>query len=242
MMASDCYRNPQPPIPMNSTQPKPVNKCVRVHAGDVFLLGDLQIPAESHALIIFAYGGGRSRNNPRNLHIARVIREKGLATLLCDLMTEDEEIEDESTEKYRHDAAFLAKRLKAVTQWALGETDTKGLPIGYFGGGAGGAAALIAAADPHSKVWAAVSRGGRMDLARKSLPRVKCPTLLILGEQDTVGIELNREALPHLKCRKELQVVPGASHLFGEPGKLEILSRLSAEWFSRHLADGGGGV
>ena len=227
---------------MNSTQPKPVDKCVRVHADRVFLLGDLQIPAESHALIIFAYGSGRSRNNPRNLHIARVIREKGLATLLCDLMTEEEEIEDEATEKYRHDAAFLAKRLIAVTKWAMSETDTKGLRIGYFGGGAGGAAALIAAATLQHKIEAVVSRGGRMDLASKSLPRVKCPTLLIVGEDDTVGTELNREALPRLTCRKELKVVPGASHLFGEPGKLEAMSRLSAEWFSRHLADGGGGI
>lgn len=223
--------------PMNTKSTGEISKCVRISADDVFLLGDLQLPEESSAVVVFAHDCGRSQNNPRNRHVARMIREKGLGTLVCDLLTEDEEAEDEVNEKYRHNADFLAKRLGAVTKWVIAAPDTHSLRIGYFGTCAGGAAVLIAAAKLRDKVGAVVSRGGRMDLATRSVPRVTCPTLLIVGEHDTVGIELNREALPNLDCEKELQVVPGASHLFGEPGKLEIMAHLSADWFSRHLGD-----
>jgi dienelactone hydrolase len=212
-----------------------ISKCVRISADDVFLLGDLQLPEESSAVIVFAHDCGRSQNNPRNRHVARLIREKGLGTLMCDLLTEDEEAEDEVNETYRHNADFLAKRLSAVTQWVIDAPDTQNLRIGYFGICAGGAAVLIAAAELADKVGAVVSRGGRLDLATQSVPHVTCPTLLIVGEHDTVGIELNREALPNLDCKKELHVVAGASHLFGEPGKLETMAQLSAEWFNRHL-------
>ncbi len=214
---------------------KGINKCIRIPAGDVFLLGDLQIPEEAIGLVLFAHGSARSRNNPRNRHTARSLRSCGVGTLMCDLLTEEEEIEDEATEKYRHDANLLAKRLMEVTRWVAAEPDIKDFPMGYFGACAGGAAALIAAAKAKSKVAAVVARGGRMDLAVKVLPRVKCPTLLIVGGNDTVGLELNREALPRLTCPKQMVEVKGASHLFGEPGKLEEMAELSAGWFHKHL-------
>lgn len=224
---------------MNTTNhPGPVkgiNKCVRIPAGDVFLLGDLQIPEEATALVLFAYGSGRSRNNPRNRHVARTLRTCGLGTLMCDLLTESEEVEDEATEKFRHDAELLAKRLVEVTRWAQAEPGIMDMPLGYFGACAGGAAAMIAAARMKSKVGAVVSRGGRMDLAVKFLPRVKCPTLLIVGGNDTVGLELNREALQRLPCPKRMVEVVGASHLFGEPGKLEEMAKESAAWFRKYL-------
>lgn len=222
-------------IMKTQTPIKGINKCVRIPVGGLFLLGDLQIPEESVALVIFAYGSGRSRNSPRNRHAARVLRMHGIGTLICELLSEEEEIDDEATEKFRHDAELLAKRLLEVTRWVASQSETKHLPLGYFGACAGGAAAVIAAARKNAKVGALVSRGGRMDLAVKSLPRVKCPTLFIVGEKDTVGMELNREALARLQCTKQLVEVPGASHLFGEPGKLEEMAELSAEWFREHL-------
>ena len=214
---------------------KGINKCVRIPVGGLFLLGDLQIPEESVALVIFAYGSGRSRNNPRNRHTAQVFRVHGVGTLLCELLSEEEEIEDEATEKFRHDAELLAERLVDVTRWVARQSETKHLPMGCFGACAGGAAAVIAAAHRTSRIGAVVSRGGRMDLAVKYLPRVKCPTLLIVGEKDIVGMELNREAMARMVCTKQLVEVPGASHLFGEPGKLEEMAELSAEWFREHL-------
>lgn len=223
---------------MNSTHYEPIraiNKCVWIHAEGVNLLGDLQIPAESTAIVIFAYGGGRCRNNPRSLHTARVIRENGIGTLLCDLLTEEEEADDQATEHFRHDAELLAKRLIAVTKWAASEPDTKDLRIAYYGACAGGAAAMIAAAGMRGSVSAVVSRSGRMDLATPYLSHVTCPTLLIVGENDTVGIELNREALPLLSGQKQMEVIPGASNLFGEPGKLEEMAHLSGDWFRSQL-------
>ncbi len=226
---------------MNTTKTpcavKGINKCVRVPAGDVFLLGDLQVPGESTALVLFAYCSGRSRNNPRHRHVAQVIRNKGISTLMCELMTEEEEIDDEVTEKYRHDAEFLAKRLVQVTHWAMEQPETKSMRMGYFGACSGGAAAVIAAARMKGKVGAVVSRGGRMDLAVKALPRVQCPTLLIVGALDTVGMELNREALAQLTCTKQLEEIAGASHLFGEPGKVGEMADLSVSWFHKHLCE-----
>lgn len=228
---------------MNATHQQTVaqiSKYVRIPAAEAALLADLQVPENAHGLVVFAYDFGRCRNHPRTRHVARVMREMGLGTLLCDLLTEEEETEDEVSGKYRHDAEFLAKRLLAVTQWALACPDTKGLPIGYFGASTAGGAVLIAAAKMHGKVAAVISRGGRLDLAVKAAPHVKCPVLLIVGTDDTVGVELAREALPRLAGEKELLLVPGASHLFGEPGKLEIMAELSADWFRRHLGDAGG--
>jgi len=216
---------------------KEINKCVRIPVGGLNLLGDLHIPEESTALVIFAYGSGRSRNNPRNRHTAQVMRMHGLGTMMCELLSEDEEIEDEATEKFRNDAVLLAKRLVDVTHWVSRQPETKHLSVGYFGVCAGGAAAVIAAARKNSKVEAVVSRGGRMDLAVKSLPHVKCPTLLIVGEKDTVGKELNREAMARLANTKQLVEIEGATHLFGEPGKLDKMAELSAEWFREHLGN-----
>lgn len=217
------------------TAPWEIHKCVRVPAGGVFLLGEMHIPEECSSLVIFAFGGGRSRNNPRARHTAQVMRLHGIGTLLCELLTEEEEIEDEATEKYRHDADLLAGRLLELTQWASNEPDTRNLKLGYFGACAGGAAALIAAVRMKGQIRAVVSRGGRMDLATHWLPRVQCPTLLIVGEDDPLGLELNRAALGKLCCKKQLVQVPGASYLFGEPGKLEEMAHLSAGWFHEHL-------
>lgn len=212
-----------------------ISKCVRIPAENVNLLGDLQVPEQATSLVILAFDYGRCANHPRPRHIARVMRDHGLGTLLCDMLTEDEEAEDEVTEKYRHDAEFLSRRLFEVTKWATSNPDTRCLRLGYFGASAGGAAALIAAAKMHHKVSAVVTRGCRTDLAKKSLPHVLCPTLLIVGEDDPVDVELNREGLALLGGKKELKVIPGASHLFGEPGKLELMSQMSAEWLRRHI-------
>jgi putative phosphoribosyl transferase len=211
-----------------------ISRCVRISADDVFLLGDLQLPEESEAVVLFAHDG-RCQNSPRSRHVARILRENGIGTLLCDLLTAQEAAEDDDTEAYRHDAVLLAKRLTAVTKWVTAQPDTKGLRLGYFGASAGGAAALIAAARMGRRVGAVVSRGGRLDLAVHVVPRVTCPTLLVVGEDDAVGIELNKEALPRLGGEKDLRVVPGASHLFGEPGKLQTMAVLGAQWFCRHL-------
>jgi len=196
----------------------------------VYLLADLQVPELADKLVIFAYEFGRSRNHPRTRHVARIMREHGLATLLCDLQTEEEEVEDEVTEKYRHDADFLAHRLVGVTNWALSNPETKDLKMNYFGASTGSAAVLIAAAKMHKKISALVSRGGRLDLAVKSVPHVQCPTLLIVGEKDTQGVELCQGALARLSGKKDLVVVPGASRLFGEPGSMESMAHICADW------------
>ena len=221
---------------MNTNSTGEINKSVRIAVDDIFLMGDLQLPEESCAVVLFAQDG-RCQNNPRHQQVARVMREKGLGTLLCNLLTVEEEAEDEVSEKYRHDAAFLAKRLLAVTKWVSTAPDTNNMRLGYLGACAGGAAVLIAATKMHHKVSAVVVRGGRLDLATQVMARVTCPTLLIVGELDTLGLELGREALPQLGGKKDLRVIPGASHLFGEPGKLKTMARYSADWLSRHLAD-----
>ena len=219
----------------NLAAPREVNKCIRIHADEVFLLGDLHIPEAADALVIFASASGRSRNNPRCLRTASAIRIHGIGTLLCELLTEEEEIEDQATEKFRDDAERMADRLVKVTQWAKTQPETKNLRIGYFGVYAGGAAALIAAARLGDEVHAVVSRSGRTDLATSYLPKVSCPTLLIAGENDPAGLQMNREALEHLRCEKRLTTVGGASRLFGEPGKLAEMAELGGEWFSEHL-------
>ncbi len=224
---------------MNSIQSNPtgeISKCIRIAAGGVFLLADLQVPEESTALVIFA-DDSRCRNHPRIRHMARIFREQGLGTLLCDLLTDAEASDDDATAQYRDDANLLAQRLMAVTKWAAANRDTADLRIGYFGANAGGAAALIAAAEVGISLGAVVTRGGRMDLATPVLADVRCPTLLIVGENDPRGIAMNREALPHLGGEKQLLVVPGASHWFGEPGKLEAMAHPSAAWLRGHLGN-----
>lgn len=223
---------------MKTTDKRPyrsTSKCLRIPAGRVFLLADLHVPREASALVILAYEFGRSVNHPRTRHVARILRDHGLGTLLCNLLTEEEEIEDEASATYRHDAELLAKRLLAASKWAASEDDTKGLRLAYFGICTAGAAAMIAAAKAPKRVAALVSRGGCLDLAANSVPRVTCPTLLIVGKNDLTGRSLSLEALERMTCEKKMILVPGASRLFGEPGKLETMADLAAKWLRHHL-------
>ncbi|MEY3894856.1 MAG: hypothetical protein RLZZ214_375 [Verrucomicrobiota bacterium] len=212
-----------------------ISKYVRVPSDGVFLLGDLQIPELAETLVVFAYDFGGIRNHPRARHVAGIMRDRGLGTLLCDLITEGEEAEDEVTEQYRHDAELLARRLVGVTEWVMTHPDTRHLKVVYFGACTGGGSVLIAAAKMRKKVHAVVSRGGRLDLATNAVSHVRCPTLLIVGGDDAVGVGLCRETLGRLGGEKEMVVVPGATHLFGEPGTLEEMARVSAEWIHKRV-------
>jgi dienelactone hydrolase len=212
---------------------------VRVPAGDVPLEGNLAVPASAVGIVLFAHGSGSSRHSPRNRAVAAALREGGLATLLIDLLTADEERVDDETASLRFDIDLLADRLVAVTDW-LGKADeTRGLSIGYFGASTGGGAALVAAARRPNAVRAVVSRGGRPDLAGAALARVRVPTLLIVGGNDPVVLELNAQAFERLRCEKRLEVVGGATHLFEEPGTLDQVARLAREWFQHHLGPAG---
>jgi putative phosphoribosyl transferase len=201
----------------------------------VTLQGDLCLPEGADGLVIFAHGSGSSRQSPRNRRVAAALRNTGLGTLLFDLLTEDESAVDEVTAELRFNIPFLAKRLVAVTEWLEEQPLARKFPIGYFGASTGAAAALVAAADLPGCVSAVVSRGGRPDLAMNSLKKVKAPTLLIVGGADTQVIELNRLALQRLETAKELAIVPGATHLFEEPGAMEEVERLAAAWFLKYL-------
>jgi len=203
-----------------------------IPAGQLKLEGLLEVPDGAPGIVLFAHGSGSSRHSPRNVYVARVVREGGIGTLLFDLLTEREAEDRENV----FDIEFLAKRLSAATDWVRQLESAKGLSIGYFGASTGAAAALVAAADDET-IGAVVSRGGRPDLAGAALPRVKAPTLLIVGGDDTGVIELNQEAYDRLTCKKELKIVPGASHLFEEPGTLEEVARLARDWFKRHLQE-----
>ncbi len=208
---------------------------VRLDLPRVELTGNLEIPAPVQGLVIFAHGSGSGRKSPRNQYVARRLREAGMATLLMDLLTPEEEALDVERAHLRFDIAFLAGRLLAATDWAGRQDSVRGLPIGYFGASTGAAAALVAAAERGPLVRAVVSRGGRPDLAGPALHAVVAPTLLIVGGADVEVLDLNRGALAQLRCPKDLRIVPGASHLFPEPGALEEVAGLAAEWFGRHL-------
>ncbi len=208
---------------------------VQIPDGKVMLDGDLQPPSKTKALVVFAHGSGSSRFSPRNRYVAQVLRDSGLGTLLFDLLTPEEEVEDEQTAAFRFNIALLARRLIQATDWLTNNAETSDLKIGYFGASTGAAAALIAAAERPQPVYAVVSRGGRPDLAKDSLPIVKAPTLLIVGGEDAVVIRLNRGAYTLLSAEKKLEIVPGATHLFEEPGTLEQVARLAADWFLTHL-------
>ena len=208
---------------------------VRVPVGREFLHGDLSKPSNAQGLVVFAHGSGSSRYSPRNQHVAHVLEGSGLATLLIDLLTPDEEEIDQRTRHLRFDIPLLAGRLVAIVDWLKHQTDTESLTIGLFGASTGGGAALMAAAARPQSIGAVVSRGGRPDLAHKILHVVKAPTLLIVGGNDDVVIELNEQALRSLRCPKQLVIIPGATHLFEEPGTLEEVARLAKEWFTRHL-------
>jgi dienelactone hydrolase len=186
--------------------------------------------------VLFAHGSGSSRHSPRNRYVASILREAGLATLLMDLLSVQEEEIDEVTAELRFDIPLLARRLVAATDWVPSEPKTAGLKIGYFGASTGAGAALQAAARDPGMIAAVVSRGGRPDLAESYLPRVAAPTLLIVGGDDEPVIEMNRDAYAQLRCEKELVIVPGATHLFEEPGTLEQVADRAREWFQRHFA------
>jgi putative phosphoribosyl transferase len=208
---------------------------VRVPAGPVWLEGNLSLPEQPRAVVLFAHGSGSSRHSPRNRYVARVLNEAKLATLLIDLLTLDEEVIDAGTAQLRFDIGLLAERLVDATDWLTQFPDTKQLPIGYFGASTGAAAALAAAAVRPDEVNAVVSRGGRPDLAGAALIHVQAPTLLIVGGDDVQVIQLNREALSQLRCEKQLAIVPGATHLFEESGALDEVGRLACDWFQRHV-------
>ena len=212
-----------------------LHSAVAISVGDVELEGELDLPANAPGVVLFVHGSGSSRHSPRNEFVARVIREAGIGTLLFDLLTQDEERQDMVTRTLRFDIELLAKRLVAATRWLRKQPEARGLKVGYFGASTGGGAALVAAAELGDHVAAVVSRGGRPDLAGEALRRVRSPTLLIIGGHDGTVISLNNEAYAQLRCEKDIQIVPGATHLFEEPGKLEQVARISADWFSKHL-------
>jgi len=208
---------------------------VRVPAGPATLEGNLALPGEARAVVLFAHGSGSSRHSPRNRYVARLLNEAKLVTLLIDLLTVKEELIDMRTAQLRFDIELLAERLVDATNWLAQFPDTRHLRIGYFGASTGAAAALVAAAVRPDAVGAIVSRGGRPDLAGAALPHVRAPTLLIVGGNDGQVIELNRTALAQMRSEKQMVIVPGATHLFEEPGALDEVARLARDWFHRHL-------
>ena len=209
---------------------------VLIPVGEETIAGDLIIPTHAHEIVLFAHGSGSSRHSPRNRFVAEELQKAGLATLLMDLLTTAEERIDEQTGGgLRFDIGLLAGRLGAASGWVRANPSTHDLSIGYFGASTGAAAALVAAAEWRGKVKAVVSRGGRPDLAKEALSVVRAPTLLIVGGDDRVVIELNRQALDKLSCEKRLEIVPSATHLFEEPGTLERVAALAVDWFLRHL-------
>ncbi len=209
---------------------------VSVRAGEVTLAGSFVVPEDATGVIVFAHGSGSSRFSPRNRFVASALQRAGFATLLLDLLTHDEEASDAIDGRLRFDIPFLARRLSLATDWVLRAPATRGLPIGYFGASTGAAAALAAAAGRPGTIAAVVSRGGRPDLASAALPNVFAPTLLIVGERDREVLQLTRQAMRRIRAETELAIVPGATHLFEEPGALEQVANLAAGWFQRHLA------
>ena len=209
---------------------------VRIPADDAVLTGDLGMPAGAKALVLFAHGSGSSRHSPRNVWVASQLQRAGIATLLLDLLTADEESRDLRTREHRFDIGLLAKRLVHAARWAVAQTELHRLPLGYFGASTGSGAALVAAASLGDSVRAVVSRGGRPDLAGAgALAKVRAATLLIVGGRDDVVIDLNRRAYADLRCEKRLATVPGATHLFEEPGALARVAALACDWFVEYL-------
>jgi putative phosphoribosyl transferase len=208
---------------------------VQINSDGVILHGNLLIPGRASGLVAFAHGSGSSRHSPRNQYVAKELRGAGLATLLFDLLTLDEEAEDLITGRQRFDIELLARRLVGATDWLQSYQPTRRLRLGYFGASTGAAAAIVAAVERAKVVGAVVSRGGRPDLAAAVLDRVKAPTLLLVGCNDFPVVDMNRQALARLRTEKEMVIVPGATHLFEEPGALEQVARLSGDWFVRYL-------
>jgi putative phosphoribosyl transferase len=208
---------------------------VAVRSADVELEGTLTVPEAAKGVVLFAHGSGSSRHSPRNRFVAESLQGGGLGTLLVDLLTAHEEKVDSVTRHLRFDIELLADRLVGAIDWLENHESTRSLSVGLFGASTGGGAALVAAAERPQRAGAVVSRGGRPDLAGIALPRVTAPTLLIVGERDEPVIELNREAMSMMRAPVKLEIVPGATHLFEEPGTLEIVARLAKDWFATHL-------
>jgi putative phosphoribosyl transferase len=209
---------------------------VRVRAGGVSLEGELSLPQDARGVVVFAHGSGSGRSSPRNVHVAAVLRRQRFGTLLVDLLTRAEEQAAADRADLRFDIPMLARRLLGVVDWLRGSPDTAGLPIGLFGSSTGTAAALVAASRRPGEIAAVVSRSGRPDLAAPMLGGVRAPTLLIVGGEDRQVQQLNRRAAQRLLAETRVEVVPGAGHLFSEPGALDEAARLAGEWFGRHLA------
>jgi len=208
---------------------------VQIHAEREVLSGNIYVPKDASAIVLFAHGSGSSRHSPRNQFVARTLNEAGLATLLFDLLTQKEEAIDMQTGELRFNIPLLAERLVHATKWAKQQEQTCDLCIGYFGSSTGGAAALVAAVDVPQEVGAVVSRGGRPDLADEALPKVQSPTLLIVGGNDDIVIELNEQARDRMRCEVKVEIIPAATHLFEEPGALEKVAKLASDWFNTHL-------
>jgi len=215
--------------------PAATEKLVRVQTSTAQLEGSLCIPTEATGLVLFVHGSGSSRHSPRNRYVAGILNKVGLATLLFDLLTEREEAIDVCTRRLRFDMALLAQRVTETTMWLLQQAGTSHMNVGYFGASTGAGAAILAASTAPEFVGAVVSRGGRPDLAGEALSIIQVPTLLIVGAMDTPVVELNREAFQSINAAKSLAIIPGANHLFDEPGKLEIVAELATDWFSRYL-------
>jgi putative phosphoribosyl transferase len=214
---------------------KDEEQSVEIPSGTVTINGNLKVPQGAKGIVVFAHGSGSSRFSPRNNYVAKLMNRKGIATLLIDLLTSQEEAVDEYSGQYRFNISLLAERLIDATEWLMKQSDTAKLAIGYFGASTGAAAALIAAAKLPKATKAVVSRGGRPDLAMEYLTKVEAPTLLIVGGDDFEVIELNKKALKALKSEKKLEIVPGATHLFEEPGKLHEAAELAINWFIKYL-------
>lgn len=207
---------------------------ISIPSGEINLGGELNLPPHAPGVVLFAHGSGSSRHSPRNQYVARALCEHGVGTLLFDLLTEEEEQAETFTRHLRFNIPFLADRLIGATHWVMDEIH-RDIAVGYFGASTGAAAALVAAAELREKIGAVVSRGGRPDLAGEALSRVTAPTLLIVGEIDLPVVALNEEAFAKLRCEKALRKIPGASHLFEEPGTLEKAAALASDWFAGHL-------
>ena len=232
-----CLERAARPVPRAATtsatgnDPPSRDEEVEVRAGPVQLGGHLTLPEDAIGVVVFAHGSGSSRHSPRNRYVATVLNEEGLATLLFDLLT----VEEEADRANVFDISLLARRLVDVTNWLRAETDLAQLPVGYFGASTGAGAALWAAAEPDADIAAVVSRGGRPDLAGPRLAKVAAPTLLIVGGDDDVVIDLNRQAQAQLRCESRLVVIPGATHLFEEPGTLQAAAEAARDWFTGHM-------
>jgi putative phosphoribosyl transferase len=213
----------------------PFSQEVEIKVGAVTLEGFLHIPSEAKGVVLFAHGSGSSRHSPRNKLVAKFLQDSNIGTLLFDLLTPKEEETDQITRELRFNIPFLAERLLGATEWIQKNPDSHSLTVGYFGASTGAAAALIAAAELGPKVSAVVSRGGRPDLAGHALSKVRSPTLLIVGGSDFGVIELNQSAFELLECKKKFEIVPGATHLFEEPGALEEVGRMASIWFTDNL-------